>query len=58
MFPLLCLLYTLPYTLPDAVPCLTREDGKEHWERPQEGTLKVNVDAAIFVDPAHIVSLC
>lgn len=27
---------------------MTQEDGKEHWEHPQEGKVKINIDATLF----------
>lgn len=32
---------------------MTQQDGNVHWQRPQEGTIKVNTDAALFADPNY-----
>lgn len=29
---------------------MTQADGKEHWQRPPEGMIKINTDAALFTD--------
>lgn len=29
---------------------MTQADGNENWELPQEGTIKVNTDVALFED--------